>query len=143
MKTPLFELENPIKEKKIKPINLNKWIILCQKEEIIQFLVEHIPFSNAPKRIDAGWNKGAYTVKFGMNQVQAAYLEGPYQFKNNLEIFQNELNRIQKYWVSGEIYAGIKSTGYIYTTTAQITFFFDRKHIETYEAEWKAAFCNT
>jgi hypothetical protein len=149
MKFPLFELEKPENrvadfiftkaEKRVKPLSLEKYVILCQKEEIINFLVDHIPFSSVPKRINSGYDQGGYTVKVKMDQIQADYSTEPYHGDYNKKIFQNEIDNIIKYWFSGKIYAHFYNyTEYI--QNAQILFFFDKKHTKTYESEWKEAF---
>jgi hypothetical protein len=46
--------------KKYKPIPFNKYLILCEKEMIIDFLVKIAPFSIVPRRINNGSGKGQY-----------------------------------------------------------------------------------
>lgn len=45
---------------KRKPIPLGKYLILCEKEMIVDFLVNIAPFASMPRRINNSANRGEY-----------------------------------------------------------------------------------
>lgn len=57
-----LEKKTKDRPKKYKPIPLDKYIIMCEKELIIDFLIKFAPFSFAPRRITNSWDKGNYEV---------------------------------------------------------------------------------
>ena len=139
METSFFELEELSIAKPLKKISLDKWQILCEKEEIIAFLCEYIPFAYAPKRINNGNNKGSYRVIVEMDKIEANYRKEPFNYERNKKIFQNEVETIVKNWRSGEIYAGFINES-DYKQTAELTFCFDENHKKQYIKEWNGIY---
>jgi hypothetical protein len=104
-------------ERMPKPIPLEKYMILCEKEEITCFFSEYLPFACIPCRINSGRCKGLYTVKIKTMQIENPphlrfYAEGdvdegsgPFQDVNITESFKDKINFICKLWVHGTAYA--------------------------------------
>jgi hypothetical protein len=99
---PLFECEllekkTVNKVKKYKSIPLDKYIILCEKEAIIDFLHDKIPFGSVPVRISSGRYKGDYTVKakyVDFMELDIGLLDKCYEDSNNQEKIMNYMENL-------------------------------------------------
>ena len=65
----LFEIEEKRIPKK-KPISIENWLTLCEKEEIIHFLSEYMPYANAPVRKGSSSKNGIYEVEVNENNKE-------------------------------------------------------------------------
>jgi hypothetical protein len=131
MKNNLFDFEDlsiekkTISERMSKPIPLEKYIILCEKEEIVSFFSEHIPFAYAPRRIDSGRERGNYTVRIKIEQIKAD--RGVFQDKNTIESFKNKIDSVCKLWRFSAAYAIYERTC---ETQAAVILGFNKKYKE-------------
>ena len=88
---------NKNKVKKYKPIPLDKYIIMCEKEAVIDFLHDKIPFGSVPARTNFGRNKGDYTVKVkyvDFMELDIGLLDKCYEDSNNQEKIMNYMKNL-------------------------------------------------
>ena len=82
-------------KKKYKPIPLDKYTILSEKEAIIAFMCEIAPYATL-KRISNGRDKGGYRVKakfMDFTNIELSNL--PYQNRNNSEIVNGYMESLK------------------------------------------------
>jgi hypothetical protein len=101
MKNTLFDCELLQKKtvidkpRKYKPIPLDKYIIMCEKEMINYFLSDITLFATL-KRISNGWCKGDYEAEINFEDfIHVKISNEPYQDKNNVEKVDNYLKGLK------------------------------------------------
>ena len=95
------------KSQKYKPIPLDKYIILCEKEAIIAFLCEIAPYAYVPKRINNGREKGDYKVIAAYSDFLDLELSNEsYQDENNEEIVLDYLKTLKCDFANFEFHTG-------------------------------------
>ena len=135
---PLFDIPEiiiPKKNQKLKPIPKEKWLIMCEKEEIINFLCLYIPYANTPIRINSGRDIGTYHVRLELEFIKAQYKNAVFTQKTIKEINDNhydfsDLIILSKKWPHG------KSDSY----GKVITFTFNKFIKKQYLDEWDSIY---
>ena len=139
MKNSLFDVPaiETKKNKPIKKIPMEKWQILCEKEALIAFLSEYIPYAFIPKRINSGRDKGMYTVIVENNDYNNSENYDIKDLKENIDVLLEN-------WKYGKTYSYTSTFEKYYTNQEclKIHFYFSNNYKHFFIKEWVSIYAD-